>query len=80
MVKCTKKVGIVDKYRICYGASLGKMEKKTEVSQRTKYTCSFWGKTKVQRQAVGTWLCGSCVKTVVGDAGVPFLVPFLLSQ
>ncbi|KAB0356746.1 hypothetical protein FD754_000902 [Muntiacus muntjak] len=40
-VKCTNKVGIVDKYGTCYGASLGKTEKKTEVSQRTKYTCSF---------------------------------------
>ncbi|XP_059526994.1 60S ribosomal protein L37a-like [Myotis daubentonii] len=69
MAKCTKKVGIVSKYRTCYGASLGKMAKKTEISQRAKYTCSSCGKTRMKRRAVGTWPCGSCMKTVAGGAG-----------
>lgn len=41
MVKLTKKVRIVGKHRTCYGASLRKMVKITEVIQCTKYTCSF---------------------------------------
>lgn len=41
MVKRTKKVGIMGKHGTCYGASLRKMVKTTEVIQCTKYTCSF---------------------------------------
>uniref|UniRef100_A0A8D2AYI5 Uncharacterized protein n=1 Tax=Sciurus vulgaris TaxID=55149 RepID=A0A8D2AYI5_SCIVU len=41
MTKCTKKVGIIGKYRIRYGALLWKIMVKTEISQRLKYTCSF---------------------------------------
>ncbi|KAB0356616.1 hypothetical protein FD754_000772 [Muntiacus muntjak] len=41
MAKCTKKVGIVGKYTTCYGASLRKIVKRTEISQHTKNTCSF---------------------------------------
>uniref|UniRef100_A0A8C6ALR9 Uncharacterized protein n=1 Tax=Monodon monoceros TaxID=40151 RepID=A0A8C6ALR9_MONMO len=33
--------------------------KKIEISQHTKYTCSFCGETKMKRQAVGIWHCGS---------------------
>uniref|UniRef100_A0A4X2M141 Ribosomal protein L37a n=2 Tax=Vombatus ursinus TaxID=29139 RepID=A0A4X2M141_VOMUR len=44
------------------------MVKKTEISQHAKYTCSFCGKTKMKRRAVGIWHCGSCRKTVVGGA------------
>uniref|UniRef100_A0A8C0E288 60S ribosomal protein L37a n=1 Tax=Balaenoptera musculus TaxID=9771 RepID=A0A8C0E288_BALMU len=69
MAKCTKTVGIVGKYGTpYYGASLRKMVKKTEISQHAKYTCSFRGKTKMKRQAVGIWHCGSCMKTVAGGA------------
>uniref|UniRef100_A0A2K6BM20 Large ribosomal subunit protein eL43 n=2 Tax=Macaca nemestrina TaxID=9545 RepID=A0A2K6BM20_MACNE len=68
MVKRTKKVGIVGKYGTSYGASLRKMVKKIEISQQAKYTCSFCGKTKMKRRAVGIWLCGSCMKTVAGGA------------
>ncbi|XP_014437659.1 putative 60S ribosomal protein L37a [Tupaia chinensis] len=68
MAKCTKKVGIVGKYRTCYGASLWKKMKKIEISQHPKYTCSFYGKTKMKRRAVGTWHCGSCMNTVAGGA------------
>uniref|UniRef100_H2M7B5 Large ribosomal subunit protein eL43 n=2 Tax=Percomorphaceae TaxID=1489872 RepID=H2M7B5_ORYLA len=66
--KRTKKVGIVGKYGTRYGASLRKMVKKIEISQHAKYTCSFCGKTKMKRRAVGIWHCGSCKKTVAGGA------------
>uniref|UniRef100_A0A8D0MBP5 60S ribosomal protein L37a n=1 Tax=Sus scrofa TaxID=9823 RepID=A0A8D0MBP5_PIG len=66
MAKSTK-VGIVGKYGTCYGASFRKMVKKIEISQHTKYTCSFCGKTKMKRRAVGIWHCGSCMKMVAGD-------------
>jgi ribosomal protein L37AE/L43A len=42
--KRTKKVGIVGKYGTRYGASLRKQIKKIEVSQHSKYFCSFCGK------------------------------------
>ncbi len=44
--KRTKKVGIVGKYGTRYGASLRKQIKKTEVSQHSKYLCSFCGKVR----------------------------------
>ncbi|XP_016050441.1 60S ribosomal protein L37a-like [Erinaceus europaeus] len=66
MAKPTKKVGILGKYRTRYGISLQRMVKKIEISQHTKYTCSFCGKTKMKRCAVGIWHCGFCMKTVVG--------------
>ncbi|KAI4580254.1 hypothetical protein MJT46_001622 [Ovis ammon polii x Ovis aries] len=65
MAKCTKKVGIVGKYTTRYGASLRKTVKKTEISQQAKNTCSFCGKTKMKRRAVGIWHCGSCMKTLL---------------
>ncbi|MGH0121074.1 UNVERIFIED_CONTAM: hypothetical protein FKN15_069277 [Acipenser sinensis] len=68
MAKRTKKVGIVGKYGTRYGASLRKMVKKIEISQHAKYTCSFCGKTKMKRKAVGIWSCGSCMKIVAGGA------------
>nr|XP_019567360.1 PREDICTED: putative 60S ribosomal protein L37a [Rhinolophus sinicus] len=67
VAKRTKTVGI-GKYGTRYGASLRKMVKKIEISQHAKYTCSFCGKTKMKRRAVGNWPCGSCVKTVAGGA------------
>lgn len=42
--KRTKKVGITGKYGTRYGASLRKMVKKMEITQHSKYTCSFCGK------------------------------------
>ncbi|XP_042542258.1 60S ribosomal protein L37a-like [Dipodomys spectabilis] len=68
MAKRTKKVGIVGKYSTCCGASLWKMVKKSEISQHTNYTCSFCSKTNMKRQAVDIWHCGSCMKTLAGDA------------
>ncbi|XP_039742429.1 60S ribosomal protein L37a-like, partial [Pteropus medius] len=68
IAKCTKKVGIVGKYKTRYSASLKKMVKKIEISQHTKYTCSFCGKTKKKRRAMGIWHCGSCMKTVADGA------------
>nr|XP_035120784.2 60S ribosomal protein L37a-like [Callithrix jacchus] len=67
MAKRTKKAGIVSKYGTRYGP-LQKMVKKIEISQHAKYTCSFCGKTKTKRRAVGIWHCGSCMKTVAGGA------------
>ncbi|XP_051006833.1 60S ribosomal protein L37a-like [Acomys russatus] len=68
IAKCTKKVGIIGKYRTHYGVSLWKMVKKIEIIQHAKYTCSFCGKTKMKRRAVGIWHCGSYMKTVAGGA------------
>lgn len=44
MGKHTKKVGIVGKYGVRYGASLRKQVKKMEITQHATYTCSFCGK------------------------------------
>ncbi|XP_070316901.1 large ribosomal subunit protein eL43-like [Odocoileus virginianus] len=68
LAKCTKEVRIMGKYETRYGASLRKMVKKTETSQRAKHTCSFCGKTKMKGRAVGIWRCGSCVRTAAGGA------------
>ncbi len=48
MAKRTKKVGIVGKYGVRYGASLRKQVKKIEISQHAKYTCMFCGKVTEQ--------------------------------
>ena len=42
--KRTKKVGVVGKYGTRYGASLRKTVKKMEITQHSKYTCTFCGK------------------------------------
>uniref|UniRef100_A0A286XQY5 60S ribosomal protein L37a n=1 Tax=Cavia porcellus TaxID=10141 RepID=A0A286XQY5_CAVPO len=68
MAKRTKQVSIVGKHGTCYGASLQKMVKKTEISQHIKYTFSFCGKTKMKRRAVEIWHCGSYMKAVAGGA------------
>ena len=62
--KRTKKVGIVGKYGTRYGASLRKQIKKIEVSQHSKYFCSFCGKVCAEAAAS----CGS------GAACVPALM------
>ncbi|KAF5296627.1 hypothetical protein FQA39_LY12455, partial [Lamprigera yunnana] len=51
--KRTKKVGIVGKYGTRYGASLRKMVKKMEITQHSKYSCSFCGKVSFV-----LYLCG----------------------
>ena len=43
MEKQTKKVGITGKYGTRYGASLRKIVKKVEITQHSKYTCTFCG-------------------------------------
>ncbi|XP_021027204.1 putative 60S ribosomal protein L37a [Mus caroli] len=74
MAKHTKKAEIVGKYGTCGDASLWKMAKKIEISQHAKYICSFCGKTKMKRRAIGIWHCGFCMKqwlvgqTVAGGA------------
>ncbi|KAG5210757.1 hypothetical protein JEQ12_015951 [Ovis aries] len=68
MVKRAEEVRIVGKYGTRPRASLRKMAKKIEISQRADYTCSFCGKTKRMRRAGGVWLYGSCLRTVAGGA------------
>merc|ERR1712061_930128 len=70
MAKRTKKVGITGKYGTRYGASLRKTVKKMEISQHSKYTCTFCGKDKMRRQATGIWWCNdkNCRIQVAGGA------------
>ena len=53
-----------------YGASLRKTVKKMEISQHSKYTCTFCGKDKMRRQATGIWFCNdkNCRIQVAGGA------------
>ena len=44
--KRTKKVGVVGKYGTRYGASLRKSVKKMEITQHSKYLCTFCGKVR----------------------------------
>ena len=44
MGRRTKKVGITGKYGTRYGASIRKVIKKMEVSQHSKYSCTFCGR------------------------------------
>jgi len=70
MAKRTKKVGITGKYGTRYGASLRKTVKKMEISQHSKYCCTFCGKDKMKRIAVGIWFCDdkNCRVVVAGGA------------
>ncbi|KAJ9599730.1 hypothetical protein L9F63_026420, partial [Diploptera punctata] len=70
MAKRTKKVGITGKYGTRYGASLRKMVKKMEITQHSKYTCTFCGKDAMKRSCVGIWSCKRCKRTVAGGAWV----------
>ena len=44
--------------------------KKMEISQHSKYTCTFCGKDKMRRQATGIWFCNdkNCRIQVAGGA------------
>merc|ERR1712110_466538 len=70
MAKRTKKVGVVGTWGTRYGASLRKTVKKMEISQHSKYTCTFCGKDKMRRQATGIWWCNdkNCRIQVAGGA------------
>ncbi|CAD6889890.1 unnamed protein product [Tilletia controversa] len=68
MTKRTVKAGITAKYGTRYGSSLRRSMKKIEISQHSKYTCTFCGKDSVKRKAVGIWECKSCKKTIAGGA------------
>merc|ERR1712087_123887 len=68
MAKRTKKVGIVGKFGTKFGATLRKIVKKFEVTQRAKYVSPFSGKECVKRQAVGIWHCKSTDRKIAGGA------------
>lgn len=68
MGKRTKKVGICGKYGTRYGASLRKNVKKIEISQHSKFYCTFCGKDTTKRVCVGIWNCGGCGKKMAGGA------------
>ena len=68
MAKRTKKVGICGKYATRYGASLRKVVKKIEITQHSKYICTFCGKNSVKRQAGGIWKCKRTNKKIAGGA------------
>merc|ERR1711870_89978 len=70
MAKRTKKVGVVGKYGTRYGASLRKTVKKMEITQHSKYICTFCGKENMKRIAVGIWYCDvkNCRIVVSGGA------------
>mmetsp|Transcript_13899 Transcript_13899/g.28446 ORF Transcript_13899/g.28446 Transcript_13899/m.28446 type:complete len:95 (+) Transcript_13899:319-603(+) len=70
MGKRTKKVGITGKYGTRYGATLRKLVKKMEVSQHSKYHCTFCGKDSIKRTVTGIWHCKKCKKTIAGGAYV----------
>ena len=48
MAKRTKKVGICGKFGTRYGASLRKVVKKFEITQRAKYVSPFSGKVSLR--------------------------------
>ena len=82
MAKRTKKVGICGKYGTRYGASLRKVVKKFEITQRARYVSPFSGKVgslsqvshflplqeSVRRVAVGIWKCKSTGRKIAGGA------------
>jgi large subunit ribosomal protein L37Ae len=72
MGKHTVKAGIVGKYGTRYGATNRKVIKKMEVTQHSRYMCSFCGKNSVKRSVVGIWKCSAkkCNKTMAGGAYV----------
>ena len=68
MAKRTKKAGIVGKFGTRYGASLRKVVKKFEITQRAKYVSPFSGKECVRRTACGIWKCKSTNRKIAGGA------------
>ena len=70
MGRRTKKVGVVGKYGVRYGATLRKLVKKMETTQHSKYHCTFCGKDAIKRSVTGIWNCKSCKKTIAGGAYV----------
>ena len=79
MAKRTKKAGICGKFGTRYGASLRKVVKKFEITQRAKYVSPFSGKVSstnfinpiqecVRREAVGIWKCKQTGRKIAGGA------------
>lgn len=59
---------ILGKYGTRYGSSLRRQIKKIEISQHSRYTCTFCGKDAVKRKSVGIWECKACKKVIAGGA------------
>ncbi|KAH6655442.1 ribosomal protein L37ae [Truncatella angustata] len=70
MSKRTTKVGITGKYGTRYGASLRKQVKRIEITQHSRYSCPFCGRTSVRRACTGIWKCKGCSKSLAGGAYV----------
>ena len=68
MAKRTKKVGICGKYGTRYGASIRKVVKKFEITQRAKYVSPFTGKDCVKRTHCGIWKCKQSGRKIAGGA------------
>ena len=73
MAKRTKKAGIVAKYGSRYGASLRKVVKKFEITQRAKYVSPFSGKESVRREACGIWKCKSTNRKIAGGVATRYV-------
>lgn len=56
------------KYGTRYGSSIRKQMKKIEISQHSKYFCSFCGKKTIKRKSVGIWFCKGCKRDIAGGA------------
>lgn len=56
MAKRTKKVGITGRFGTRYGATLRKLVRRLETTQRMKYDCPHCGVPAVKRTAAGEFL------------------------
>ena len=56
MAKRTKKVGITGRFGTRYGATLRKLVRRLETTQRAKYDCPHCGVPAVKRSAAGKYL------------------------
>ena len=48
-----------------------------EITQHSKYTCTFCGKVTVRRHSTGIWNCRSCKRTIAGGA---YVVAYVFSR
>ncbi|KAK2501405.1 hypothetical protein MC885_014584 [Smutsia gigantea] len=67
-VSSGKRTPLCPSFAFCEDFTDKKIVKKTEIGQHAKYLCSFCGKTKMKKQAMGTWHRSACVRTAAGGA------------